>query len=410
MNKRLTGLMVAMVMALGLLVTPAIQAQPDSLKTWVPSGPEHNWMKEMAKKYENKTGVKIEIAVVEELDQGQRLSLDGPAGKGADVVAWPHDKLGKSIKQGLITPIDQFLPDGYGKDNFSKNPIKSLTYNGKLYGLPYAFQTTALIYNKDKYNNIPDTMMGLMKKAEGMTDESQNEYGLLYKISDFYFSGGIFFGYGSYVFKEEPGGGYDINDIGLGTKSSIKAANFLKKFRDMGLIPKGTTGQTANGLFMEGKSGAIIMGPWMLKDFKDAGVNMGVKPLPKLPNGNYPEQFTGTKGYYVSEFSNHKQAAANFIKFLTNAENSMDHYKSNNIIAPHKEVVTSSTFKNDELLYPFFKQAKRGKVMPSVPEMSTVWNPVNNAIDFVLNGKSTAEEIMPMTEQQIKQGIQLMGN
>ncbi|MBM7557582.1 extracellular solute-binding protein [Halanaerobacter jeridensis] len=409
MNKRLIGIVVAMVMVLGVLVTSAVYAQPDSLEIWVPSGPEHDWMQDMADKYQNQTGIKIEIGVVEELDQAQRLSLDGPSGKGADVVAWPHDKLGKSIKQGLIAPIKSYLPSGYAEENFADNPIKSLTYNGKLYGLPYAFQTTALVYNKDKYNSIPDTMMGLMKKAQKMTNESKNEYGLLYKIGDFYFSGGFFFGYGAYVFKEEAGGGYDIDNIGIGSQEAVEAANFLKKFRNMGLIPKGTTGQTANGLFMEGKNAAIIMGPWMLKDFKEAGINMGVKPLPKLPNGKYPKQFTGTKGYYVSKFSDNKQAAADFIKFLTNAENSMNHYQENNIIAPHVKVVNSSEFKNDELLYPFYKQAQRGKVMPSVPAMSTVWNPVNNAIDFVINGKAPAKQIMPMTEQQIKQGIQLMG-
>jgi len=411
MNKKVIGLITLMVMVLGILVTPAIQAAGE-LEVWIPSGPEEEWMNEMAEKYEAKTGTKVEVGIVEELDQPERLSLDGPSGKGADVVGWPHDKLGKTIQQGLIVPIEDYVSEGYANNNFVDHSIEALTIDGKTYGLPYAYQTTALLYNKDMYNEIPETMMGLMKKAKSMTNESKNEYGLLFDVGNFYFTGGIFYGYGAYTFKKEADGSYDTSNVGFGTEGAVKAASFIKKFRDMGVIPKGTTGETAEGLFMEGKNAAVITGPWTLADFLDSKAlsedNLGVSPLPKLPNGNYPQQFTGVKGYYISKFSEQKDAAADFIKFLTDAKGSKSHYKTNRVIAPHKELVTSSEFKNDELLYPFFEQAKRGALMPSVPEMAAFWDPANNAMTFVLDGKASPAQVMPMTVNQIKQNVRMM--
>jgi arabinogalactan oligomer/maltooligosaccharide transport system substrate-binding protein len=411
MNKKVIGLITLMVMVLGILVTPAIQAA-EELEVWVPSGPEEDWMKDMAEKYEAKTGTKVEVGIVEELDQPERLSLDGPSGKGADVVGWPHDKLGKTIQQGLIVPIEDYIADGYASNNFVDHSIEALTIDGKTYGLPYAYQTTALLYNKDKYNEIPETMMGLMKEAKSMTNESNDEYGLLFDVGNFYHTGGIFYGYGAYTFKKQADGSYDTSDVGFGTDGAVKAATFIKRFRDMGIIPKGTTGETAEGLFMEGKNAAVITGPWTLADFLDSQElsedNLGVSPLPKLPNGNYPQQFTGVKGYYISNFSEQKDDAADFIKFLTDAKGSRSHYETNRIIAPNKELVTSSEFKNDELLYPFFEQAKRGALMPSVPEMAAFWDPANNAMTFVLDGKATPEQVMPMTVNQIKQNVRMM--
>jgi arabinogalactan oligomer/maltooligosaccharide transport system substrate-binding protein len=46
--------------------------------------------------------------------------------------------------------------------------------------------------------------------------------------------------------------------------------------------------------------------------------------------------------------------------------------------------------------------------MPSVPEMAAFWDPANNAMTFVLDGKATPEQVMPMTVNQIKQNVRMM--
>ena len=40
------------------------------------------------------------------LKQQEKLGLDGPAGKGADLVTWPHDQLGEAVIKGLVRPLE----------------------------------------------------------------------------------------------------------------------------------------------------------------------------------------------------------------------------------------------------------------------------------------------------------------
>ncbi|WP_018249481.1 extracellular solute-binding protein [Orenia marismortui] len=406
MKKRLLVLTLVMALAIGVITPAAVAAK--ELKVWVSTGPETEWMNRVAKIYEEKTGIKIKVESVAELDQAQRLSLDGPSGKGADIVGWPHDKLGRSVIQGLLEPIESYFPKGYFKENYLENAIDALTYEGKIYGLPYAYQSVALVYNKDLMPKPAKNFEDFIAQAKEITDPSKNQYGFLFRPDDFYFTAGFFLGYGAYIFGENPDGTVDVTDVGLGNEGAIKAAKFLKRFRDEGLVPKGIDGNTLKGLFSEGKVGAIITGDWDLKDFEEAGVNYGVAPLPKLPNGKYPKTFVTAKGFYMSKFSKDKEAAADFLKFITNAKMSMDHYKEANIFVPHKEVASSERIMNDRDLLPFIIQARRGVPMPNVPEMMSVWSPANNAMVFVLDGKAEAEMIMPMTVDMIVEGIMQM--
>ncbi len=404
MKKRL--LILSLVMSIILTgIVPTVLAA-DQLKVWVSTGPEMEWMSEVAKIYEERTGVKVVVDPVAELDQPERLSLDGPSGKGADIIGWPHDKLGRAVIQGLLEPIAKYLPENYAKDNFIDSSILALTYDGKLYGLPYAFQSIALVYNKDMYSSIPNTFDAFLNKAEQLTDG--NQYGFLYENENFYYNAAFTQGFGGYVFGRNADGSYNFNDIGLGNSGAIKAAKYMKQFRDRGLIPKGTTGDTVNGLFMEEKCGAVLTGPWQLKDYAESGINYGVALMPKLPNGKNPRPFIGVKGYYLSKFSDNKEEAMNFIKFITSAKMSIDHYRNNNIIPPNNALVNSTEFKNNKALNSFLKQAELGIPMPNTPEMAQVWDPAANAMTFVLDGKASAEQVMPMTVQMIKEGIMQM--
>ena len=46
--------------------------------------------------------------------------------------------------------------------------------------------------------------------------------------------------------------------------------------------------------------------------------------------------------------------------------------------------------------------------MPNIPEMSQVWEPMNNALTFVANGDATPEEVMPLAVMQIMENIEMM--
>src|SRR5690606_26711765 len=79
----------------------------EKLGVWANNDPiQPKNTRQMAKEYEEKSGIKVEVVPVDLLKQQEKLALDGPAGKGADLVTWPHDQLGEAVIKGLVRPLE----------------------------------------------------------------------------------------------------------------------------------------------------------------------------------------------------------------------------------------------------------------------------------------------------------------
>jgi arabinogalactan oligomer/maltooligosaccharide transport system substrate-binding protein len=375
------------------------------LKIWVNKGQETKWMEKMATNYQTETGVKVNIESVQELDQSERLTLAIPKGTDADIVSWPHDKIGYAVQKGLIKPIGDDLADDYLEESFPQNSLNALSYKGDLYGLPYAYQTLALIYNKDIYSQIPNDLEKFIELAKSKTNAEQNQYGFSFPIYNFWTSAGFIQGYGGYIFGRKEDGQYDVYDIGLDTEGALKGVKLLKRFRDEGLIPRGVTGEKAYDLFLEGKVGAMLTGDWGLANIEESGIDYGTATLPQLEGNNIYRPFITVKGYYLSQGSSNPKEAIKFMKYITNAKASIDHYQSNTILVPHKALIDSSIMEEDKLLDSFLEQAQTGFPTPNIPEMKTVWNSTNNSLWFILDGRLDPGKGMKMAENLILQKI-----
>ncbi|MBM7555499.1 extracellular solute-binding protein [Halanaerobacter jeridensis] len=394
-------------MMLIYLFTGGVSAR--KLEVWVGNSQEQIWMKKAVAAYENKTGIKIDLNVICELEQLEKLRLEEVAGNNIDVVGWPHDDIGKAVSEGLLTPIQEYISTKYIKDNFTDKSIRALSYQDKIYGLPYSYEALALVYNKDKYNEIPDTMEEFIELAKTKTDLQQQQYGFLFYHTNFYYAAPFLLGHGAYVFGKNEDGSYNINDIGFNNEGGIAGAKLIKKFKDEGVVPQNIQKKQVVHLFAEGKAGAVLVGPWRRNRFKEAGIDFAVSPIPKLSNGKSPKPFVGVKGYYIPHKSDNKKLAADFIKFITNAKWSMKHYEMIGSIVPHKRVINSPKIKNDEFSRGFLIQAQNGILMPNVLQMSVVWNPVNKALDFLLDGRISAKKAMALTDKMITRNIELIG-
>ncbi|MCG8515433.1 MAG: extracellular solute-binding protein [Halanaerobiales bacterium] len=398
--KKIAVWSVVLVLVLGL----TISAGAVKLVVWESSGPEEDFVTLVGEKYTEETGVKIEVIAIDQLSQGDKLALDGPAGKGADIVVWPHDRIGKAVLQGLLWPLPQ---DKLNLDGYTESALDALRYQGDLYGLPYAMESVAIIYNKDLLATIPPTFDQFLAEVLKLNKPEENQFGFMGDIGNLYHIFGFVAGYGGYVFKNTEQG-LDVDDIGLANQGAIRAANLIKTFRTSGLMPEGTTYDVFDGLFQEGRLAAQINGPWAFGNYQKAGLNYGIAPFPKLDNGEYPRTFIGVKAYYISAFSEHKEEALEFIKWLTNQENSFRHYQETAIIPTRDDVISMPEFQGNKDFMAFAVQAGRGIPMPNVPEMMQVWDPINDALSFILRGQITPEEALPMAVEQIKENIQQM--
>jgi arabinogalactan oligomer/maltooligosaccharide transport system substrate-binding protein len=388
-----------------LLLTSLIGCRP---RVQVPDKPTKLVIWEVAEQAENvrklaalftaQHGIAVEVVELPNLEQRNQLALDGPAGIAADVVTWPHDQIGPAVLAGVIQPISEWLTRGV-KDNFFAAALNAMTFEGELYGLPKAIETSALVYNKDLIASPPTTWEQLVALAEQHTNRADNRFGLLFDYRNFYFVHGIFAGMGAHVFKFADGK-YDIADIGLNNAGAVAAMGLIKDLIDKRLLPIATDYQQMDGQFAMGRTAMIINGPWAIRNYRERGINVGVAVLPKLPNGRHQASFSGVKGWYLSAFTKHPYWATKLIEFITSKSSLESRFADTGEIPPRKDINIA-----DPIAAGFLAQAEFAIPMPNVPEMGPVWGAVSAAIEVVARDNVPAQKALDDAVRHIRDAI-----
>ena len=321
---------------------------------------------------------------VQELEFGQirdQLKTAGPAGEGPDIIAGAHDWLGELVSNGLLEPLDL----GDKAASFDPVAVQAFTYEGKVYGLPYAIEAIALLYNKDLVPTPPATWEELKTIAKQLQDEGKVDQGFVLQQGDPYHSFPLWTGFGGYVFKQNPDGTYDPTDVGLDNPGGVKAITEIDSMIKSGLLRKDITGQIGETLFATGKSAMTVGGPWRLSDLRKAGIKYGIAPLPKMDV--QPQPFVGAQGMMVSAFGKNKDIAKAFLtEFMAADEPMQAMYTADPRIPawlPVQQKVAASTDPNDVDIAAFAKSASVGMPMPAIPQMSSVWEDWTKAINLV---------------------------
>ena len=132
-------------------------------------------------------------------------------------------------------------------------------------------------------------------------------------------------------------------------------------------------------MFCDGKAAAVITGPWEFEIFAKSGINYGVSMLPKLPNGKDMEPFLGFRGYAITSKSPKKALAIKFLQFINQPKYALQRYQGIQELPPIKEVLEFPVIINDDFANAIAQQALHAEIMPSIPEMGSVWDPMNAA-------------------------------
>ncbi|WP_242302663.1 extracellular solute-binding protein [Bacillus cereus group sp. BfR-BA-01361] len=356
------------------------------------------------KSFEEKYKVKVKVVEMQMTDQVKKLRLDGPAGTGPDVVTLPHDQIGNAVTEGLLSEVKA---DDAVKSKFTDSSIEAQTYNGKLYGLPKAIETPVFIYNKKLMPKAPETMDELFNFSKEFTKDGK--YGFLALGDNFYFANAFMAGMGGYVFGEKDGKP-NASDVGLNNSGAVQGAEYLQKWYKEKLFPKGIIGESggpaADGLFNEGKAASIMNGPWAFQAMEKNGIDYGVAPMPKLPNGQPMKTFVGVKGWHVTSFSKQNDLATKFTEWVTNEENAKIRFEKTKEIPPVKAVMEDPIIKDNEAAKAVATQSENGIPMPNIPEMQEVWKPAGDALQLVVTDKEAPKAALDNAVKQIKGNIE----
>ncbi|HCW52150.1 MAG TPA: maltose ABC transporter substrate-binding protein [Clostridium sp.] len=345
------------------------------------------WAKENNKK----------VTIVKDNSDFQNFLQAANSSKGPDMVfGIAHNNLGTFQDAGLLEEVSD---DFVNKNDYLNSTVwDAVSYDNKVYAVPISVETYALFYNKDKVKQIPENIEKLVEEAK-----AYGPSGFQFSMNEFYYTAAFVQSYGGYVFGNK-NGVVDTKDIGLDNEGSIKAYKFLQDLvqKDK-LMPADITTDVANSNFKSGDAIYYIGGPWDVSGFKDAGVNFGVVPIPKI-NSSDVKTFMGVQSAFVSNKSNNKDNAWALMKYLI--DNSPKRlYEVGNRLPALKKELESDEIKNNEYSQGFINQAKSSIPMPNVAEISAIWEPLKN-ITRIFNGED-AETVAKDIKQGVKDGIDM---
>ncbi|PAE25390.1 MULTISPECIES: extracellular solute-binding protein [Bacillaceae] len=382
----------------------AEEPKPEKLVVWEDTD-KGVALKPAIESFEKEYGIKVEFKELGMADKiRDQLRLDGPAGNAPDVVTLPHDQIGQVVTEGLLQEIKV---DDSVLDTFTESSISAQMYDGKLYGLPKATETPVFIYNKALMDKAPETMDELYTQAKELTTGGQ--YGFLALFDNFYFAHGPIAGMGGYVFNENDGA-LDREDVGLNNEGAVEGAEFIQKWYSEGLFPKGIIGESGgaamDGLFNEGKAVSVMNGPWALQGMKDAGIDVGVSVMPKLPNGEHVKTFMGVKGWNVTAFTKNPYWATKLVEHITNEENAKIRFETTQEIPPVKSLIEDPVIADNEAAKAVAEQSQYAVPMPNIPEMAEVWGPMASALQTIATGKAEPKAALDDAVKTIKTNIE----
>jgi len=370
-----------------------------TIVVWESQGAEGDFIKYAAQEFEKRYGIKVKFEPVESTQTVNKLQQDGPAGVGADIIAAPHDQLGKMVAAGLIQPNHN--PERFKKD-FLEAAVQGITYEGEIYGYPIGIETYALFYNKDIIKQPPKTFEEIIEFAKKYNNPKEKKYALMWNVGDPYYSYSFLSAFGGYVFGNN---GTNKDDIGLNNEGAIEGAKYFKSLRSIyDVKQKDANYQFMSGQFENNKAAMIINGPWAVAGYKKAKVNFGVAPLPTM-KGKQPISFSGIRGLYLSSFTKYPNAAKLFLDFVTSDELLLKRFEMTGQIPPVKSLMDKPEIKDDPIVAGFMAQAQYSTPMPSIPQMSLVWEPLGAAFSAIWDGKMEPKEALDKAVQIIKDAI-----
>lgn len=373
------------------------------LVVWEDIGKAHGIEKAVTQ-FEKENNCKVILKdsdYVNHLSSYQKAVNDGS--QIPDILMLPADRVGSAVEDGLISPLS-FMKNEESK--YLNSAISAFSYKGNVYAVPRSMETMVVYYNQDLIKYPYEHFEDYYKLSKEL--RSQGKYGIIGKWDYIYFVYGFLRGYDAYIFGKNADGSLNPHDLGIASDSAVKATTYLAQIcKD--IVPKSVLENDGfaeiENLFKSGKAAAVITGPWMLETFAKSGINYGVAPLPRLPNGKFMTPFLGFRGYAITQKSKNKALAEKFLKFINQPKYALERYQSILELPPIHEILSNPLINNDDFANAIAVQALNAEATPSIPEMALVWDPLNKAMYDIVTGKSSPEKALNTAKKQILAAI-----
>jgi maltose/maltodextrin transport system substrate-binding protein/arabinogalactan oligomer/maltooligosaccharide transport system substrate-binding protein len=354
--------------------------------------------------FEAEFGIAVKVQQLGFGDIRDGFKTAAPAGEGPDIIIGAHDWLGELVVNGLLEPMDL----GELAELFVPAALDAFTFDGILYGLPYATENVAFLYNTELVETPPTTWDEVRTLSEEIVASGAAKYGYIRQDGDPYHFFPIQTAFGGYVFGRDEAGNYLADDLGIDSEGAIAAAQWYQGMVEAGLQPDGVDYDVMHNLFESGDAAMIITGPWALERIRNSGVPYAATVFPAGPAGA-GKPFFGAQGFMISAYSDNKELA---VAFLTEFVLSEDIEVTTDAGTGTPMVLLGlsrpSAFLpalelSEDPDFPSFAEAGAEALpMPAIPAMGSVWTAWDQALGAINDKAATAEDAFSQAAEQIR--------
>jgi multiple sugar transport system substrate-binding protein len=396
-----------------------------TLRTIGEAYPPLQAMELLKHKFEERTGIKVEIEMYEHSETVNKVMLDLNSQRGRyDFILQPHRELGRFVTNGHVVPLEKFLnnpklrdPSFVPEDVLYPRLWKEISwYDGKSYGFPFTALTMFLWYRKDLTED-PKERAGFKAKygydlgpardwkqykdmAEWFYRPDQGFYGtalqakrheaLWYEWLNFLYS------FGGDMLDVKSGS--ECGPVIVNSPEAVASLEYYKSL--LAYAPSDTLNyfwDEVIALMQQGKVFEIIM--WndstyaVAEDTSQSKVvgKMGFDTIPEGPGGKVGQVEGWT--YLIPTYSQHQEAAYLFIQWMMEFQQQLDQHLNGGASA-RPDVYAQADVKKLPYTQASMDTNAVARPKPTIPESPQITDILTRELSTALTGQKTSKQAL----------------
>lgn len=326
-------------------------------------------------------------------DFKKQLSIGVVSDELPDLVIIDNPDHAAYAAMGIFADLTDKLADWPDLAQYFTGPMGSLTYEGKIYGIPFGSNNLCLFYNEDMLAaancQVPTTWTELVDVAKRTTTSSVFGLGL----------SGLPNEEGTFQFLPFLWGtgatSYEINSAG-----GIKALSLYKELINAGAMSKEVINWTqgdAMNQFISGNLAMMINGPWQVPTMRREAPDLKWNVV-GIPKDAKSASDLGGENFAVIDNEN-VDAALDFLKFACSAEQVKSYIDGFGYISSRKDVADTQ-YLDDPIMRVFVEQMQYAIARGPHYRWPEISDAISAAFNEVITGVSD-----PATAAAKAQGI-----
>jgi arabinogalactan oligomer/maltooligosaccharide transport system substrate-binding protein len=308
------------------------------------------------------------------------------AGRGPEVLRGANDLTASLAGAGTVLPAGN-LYDSAFLDQFFPGALSAAVISNTVWALPDNYGShLMLLYNKQLVQEVPADTRAWIAQLKTLSDPASGQYGLVYNLNEPYWLIPWIGGFGGWPL--------DQNDRPvLDNQAVIDALRFVHDLKYIQhVVPATATYDSAAALFKAGKAAYVIDGQWSLDDYRGAGIELGIAPLPRVAEtGRYPVPLTAGKYWFFNTNSAgpRLEAARHFVAFMTSAAAQEKWLERLGRLPSSQQAAQQTPAQKDPLLAAEILQLSKGRGLSPAPAMLCVLQAMRPGLEHVMSGSAS---------------------